>query len=148
MILQPGDRVRWETVDDDGFPVVRYGFVGAADGDGGRVVVMLDGELDGDVVVEADQLDPVTVTTVELRLDGTDLLHDPALRQGLVHLWTAEADQAGLEIGSIDRLGTGVRESSTCFALADVWAGDRRWVLKARAESSSPGTVTVRADPA
>src|SRR5690606_37370868 len=111
MMLQPGDRVRWETVDPDGFPVVRYGFVGGSNGDGSKVAVMLDGDLKGDRVVDLHQLEPVTITSVELRLEGADLLDDPSLRQGLVNLWTAEADQAGLEIRSIDCLGTGVRDS-------------------------------------
>ena len=47
--------------------------------------------------VDLDQLEPVTITNIELRLEGTDLLSDPSLRSGLVHLWTAEADQAGLQ---------------------------------------------------
>lgn len=145
--LQPGDRVRWETVDADGFPVVRYGFVGGCNGDGSKVAVMLDGDLKGDRIIDLHQLEPVTITNVELRLDGCDLLDDPSLRQGLVNLWTAEADQAGLEIRSIDCLGTGVREAGTCFALAEVWAADRPWVLKARPDDAAPDVVVVRVDP-
>ena len=45
-----GDRIRYETVGDDGFPLVRYGFVGGSADEGGPVVVMLDGEIGGDVV--------------------------------------------------------------------------------------------------
>lgn len=146
MKLQPGDRVRWETVDDGGFPVVRYGFVGGSNGDGTKVAVMFDGELKGDAVVDLDQLEPVTITNVELRLNGADLLDDPSLRQGLVNLWSAEADQAGLEIRSIDCLGTGVREAGACFALAEVWAAGRPWVLKARPDASAPDVITVRAE--
>lgn len=146
-MFQAGDRVRWMTVDEDGFPVVRYGFVGGANGDGTKVAVMLDGELKGDRVVDLDQLQPVTITSVELRLDGADLLDDPSLRQGLVNLWTAEADQAGLEIRSIHCLGTGVREGSACFALAEVWSAGRPWVLKARPDDTAPDVITVRADP-
>ena len=147
MMLQPGDRVRWETVDPDGFPVVRYGFVGGSNGDGSKVAVMLDGDLKGDRVVDLHQLEPVTITNVELRLEGADLLDDPSLRQGLVNLWTAEADQAGLEIRSIDCLGTGVRESGASFALAEVWAAGRPWVLKACPDASCPDVIIVRADP-
>jgi hypothetical protein len=146
-MLQPGDRVRWETVDDSGFPVVRYGFVGGSNGDGTKVAVMFDGELKGDAVVDLDQLEPVTITNVQLRLTGTDLLDDPSLRQGLVHLWTAEADQAGLEIRSIDCFGSGVREAGACVALAEVWAAGRPWVLKARRDDTTPDVITVRADP-
>lgn len=147
MTFQPGDRVRWATVDDDGFPVSRYGFVGGSNGDGTKVAVMLDEELKGDRVVDLDQLAPVTITTVELRLAGGDLLDDPSLRQGLVNLWMAEADQAGLEIRSIDCLGTGVREAGACYALAEVWAAGRPWVLKARPDPMAPDVVSVRADP-
>lgn len=145
-MFQAGDRVRWVTVDEDGFPLVRYGFVGGSNGDGTKVAVMLDGELKGDRVVDLDQIEPVTITNVELRLTGADLLDDPSLRQGLVNLWTAEADQAGLELRSIDCLGTGVREAGTCFALAEVWAAGRPWVLKARPDPRSPDVVLVRAE--
>lgn len=145
-MFQAGDRVRWVTVDEDGFPSVRYGFVGGSNGDGTKVAVMLDGELKGDRVVDLEQLEPVTITNVELRLTGADLLDDPSLRQGLVNLWTAEADQAGLEIRSIDCLGTGVREAGACFALAEVWAAGRPWVLKARPDTRAPDVILVRAE--
>ena len=52
----------------------------------------------------------MSITYVELCLDGADLLDDPSLRQGLVNLWSAEADEAGLEVGSLERLGTGQRD--------------------------------------
>lgn len=147
MSFQPGDRVRWQTMGDDGFPVVRYGFVGGANGDGSKVALMLDDELKGDIVVDLEQVAPVTITNVELRLSGTDLLDDPSLRQGLVNLWSAEADQAGLEIRSIEGLGTGVREGTECFALAEVWAAGRPWVLKAHPDTATPGTICVKAHP-
>lgn len=146
-MFQPGDRVRWVTIDEDGFPVVRYGFVGGANGDGTKIAVMLDGELKGDRVVDLDQLEPVTITNVELRLTGADLLDDPSLRQGLVNLWTAEADQAGLEIRSIDCLDSDGREPDACFALAEVWAAGRPWVLRAHPDETTPDVITVRADP-
>lgn len=146
-MFQPGDRVRWETTGDDGFPVVRYGFVGGSNGDGSKVAVMLDGELKGDCVVDLEQLEPVTITNVELRLTGNDLLDDPSLRQGLVNLWSAEADQAGLQIRSINCLGTGVRDViGDAFALAEIQAGGRRYVLRAL-RASEDDVVCVRADP-
>ncbi|MEO6652647.1 MAG: hypothetical protein ABIP17_08320, partial [Ilumatobacteraceae bacterium] len=73
-MFQPGDRVRWESLGDDGFPVVRYGFVGGLNGDATCVAVMLDDALKGDTVVALDQLAAVTITNIELRLNGTDLL--------------------------------------------------------------------------
>ena len=145
MSFQPGDRVRWETVGDDGLPLVRYGFVGSNGTDNGSITVMLDGDLTGDTVVDLSQLAPVSITTVELCLNGVDLIDDPSLRQGLVNLWSAEADEAGLEIRSLERLGNGVRQPDDGFALAELWAGSQQYVLRA-----SPGdtndTVHVRAD--
>ena len=104
-MFQPGDRVRWASLGDDGFPIVRYGFVRGSNGDHDRVAVMLDGDLKGDTVVDLDQLEPVTITNIELHLQGIDLLADASLRQGIVNLWTAEADQAGLEVQSLEYLG-------------------------------------------
>jgi DNA helicase-2/ATP-dependent DNA helicase PcrA len=92
--FQQGDRVRVETIGDDGLPLVRYGFVGGLVGDRGPVVVMLDGDLKNDTIVDRSEIKPVTITNLELRLAGTDLLDDPALRQGLVNLWSAEAEEA------------------------------------------------------
>ena len=67
---------------------------------------MLDGELGGEVI-DLDQLEPVSITNVELRLDGADLLDDPELRRGLVDLWRAEAESAGLDVDTWSGLGTG-----------------------------------------
>lgn len=144
MTFQAGDRVRWITTGDDGLPLVRYGFVGGADTTGARVAVMLDGDLAGDTVVELSQLAPVSITTVELHLDGADLLDDPALRQGLVHLWAGEADEAGLEIRKLDCLGTGVHDAGG-FVLAELWAGNDRYVLRATADRRT-NTIFIRAD--
>ena len=146
-MFQPGDRVRWMTTGDDGLPLVRYGFVGGLNGDHTRVAVMLDGELKGDRIVPNHELAPVEITTIELRLEGADLLDDPSLRQGLVNLWTAEADQAGLEIRDVSPLGTGVREAGDCFALAEIRAGGEQWVLKALPDTLLHDTICVRADP-
>lgn len=146
-MFQPGDRVRWVTTGDDGLPLIRYGFVGGTNGDGNRVVVMLDGDLKGDTVIGTEQLEPVSITNVELHLHGNDLLDDPSLRQGLVNLWSAEADQAGLEVRSVQYLGTGVRDAvSNGFALAELHSGGRQYVLRAIPDHSGPDMVCVRAD--
>ncbi len=105
-MYRPGDRVRFETTGDDGWPLIRYGFVGGVAGNGGPVVVMLDGELSGDVVNRAE-LQPVTITSVELCLRGADLIDDPELRRGLVALWHAEADSAGLDVDELHPIGDG-----------------------------------------
>jgi hypothetical protein len=142
--FQAGDRVRWETTGDDGLPLVRYGFVGSYDGNG-HATVMLDGDLTGDTVVDLGQLAAVSITSVELCLSGGDLLDDPSLRQGLVGLWSAEVDDAGLEIRSLERLGNGVKESNDGFALAQLWAGSQQYVLRASRDNTGE-TVVVRAD--
>ena len=146
-MFEPGDRVRWKTTGDDGLPMIRYGFVGGCNGDGNRVAVMFDGQLKGDTVLDLDQLAPVTITNVELHLHGADLLDDPSLRQGLISLWSAEADQAGLQIRKIIPLGTGVRDSSgDGFALAELRSGGRQYVLRAQYDSHSDEMICVKAD--
>ncbi|MFT7392776.1 MAG: hypothetical protein ACI83Y_000438 [Candidatus Azotimanducaceae bacterium] len=137
-----GDRVRYATTGDDGFPVVRYGFVGGTTAEGGPVVVMLDGELGGDVV-DIDTLQPVHISNVTLTLEGTDLLEDPALRQGLIHLWTAEAESAGLEISAMHPMDTGVRDSGQGFALAELTSADEPYVLTASLCPSDLDAVLV-----
>lgn len=143
-MFQPGDRVRWESLGEDGFPVVRYGFVGGTNGDHTRVVVMLDGDLKGDTVVDRDQLEAVTISNLELRLRGTDLITDPALRQGLVNLWTAEADQAGLEIREVVPIedGDGVSLGDG-YTLARIRAAGRHWELRAECDSLVDDAVRV-----
>lgn len=144
-MFQPGDRVRWASLGDDGFPIVRYGFVRGSNGDRNRVAVMLDGELKGDTVVDLDQLEPVTITNIELHLQGIDLLADASLRQGIVNLWTAEADQAGLEVQSLEYLGPRVWGTSahTC-ALAELRSGGGHYIL--RAITRADGAICVKAD--
>ena len=50
MTFTQGDRIRYECTGDDGLPLVRYGFIGGVAASGGPLVVMLDGEISGDVV--------------------------------------------------------------------------------------------------
>ena len=143
MTFTQGDRVRYECTGDDGLPLVRYGFIGGVAGTDGPVVVMLDGELSGDVV-NAAQVQPVTVTTVELLLHGTDLVDEPELRRGLVALWVAEADTAGLDIDCLRPYGDGECDSPGCWCLADVHAGGATFVL--RASQCADEMVLVRAE--
>ncbi|MDW3213587.1 MAG: hypothetical protein R8G01_06310 [Ilumatobacteraceae bacterium] len=144
-MFQPGDRVRWASIGDDGFPIVRYGFVRGANGDRRRVAVMLDGDLKGDTVVDLDQLEAVTITNIELHLSGTDLLDDASLRQGIVNLWTAEADQAGLEVRSLEYLGhKGWGSSDDGCALAELRAGGAQYIL--RAIPRTDDSICVKAD--
>ncbi len=140
-----GDRVRWATVDDDGLPLVRYGFVGGVTGTNGPVIVMLDGELGGDVI-DPDEIEPVHMSNVTLTFSGTDLLHDPSLRQGLVNLWVAEAESAGLEIATLQCIGMGVRDAGDGYALAELSSGGHTYVLRATLCSHDHESVMVHAD--
>lgn len=141
----PGDRVRVASTGDDGYPLVRYGFVGRPCVDG-IVEVLLDDELPGTALVDLSQLEPVTITTVELRLDGIDLLVDPALRPGLVNLWHAEAEQAGLEIDALHHTGGGLRDAGDGYVLAELTAGGEHYVLRAECDPYDSDTVRVRVE--
>jgi hypothetical protein len=145
MMLRPGDRVRVETTGDDGFPVVKYGFVGGLAGGQGPVVVMLDGELGGETM-ELSHVQPVSITNVELCLAGSDLMSEPDLRRGLVALWHAEADSAGLAVDSLHSLGDGLRDSNDSWALAELSAGGEQYVVRAFRMPNEPDLVRVRAD--
>lgn len=150
MSYQPGDRVRWVSTGDDGLPLVRYGYIGSTGAGNGRVVMMLDGDLKGNVIVPMDDIVLVSITNIELRLTGCDLLEDPAMRQGIVHLWSAEADQAGLDVGSVRFVSsesatfTGVARGGA-VPLAEVHSGGQQYLLAAKADRPVD-TICVRAD--
>ena len=151
MTFRPGDRVRVETIGDDGLPIVRYGFVGGPAAPSALyseqgVSVMLDGEL-ATTVIPCRRLQVVSVTNVELSLSGSDLMSDRSLRRGLVALWQAEADSAGIDVGGLQPLGDGLRDSSDSWALAEMVAGGERYVVRAFQLPGDPDTVHVRADP-
>ncbi len=139
-----GDRIRYATTGDDGFPVVRYGFVGGVTGDSGPVVVMLDGELGGDVV-DVATLQPVHISNVTLTLEGSGLLDDPTLRQALANMWVAEAESAGLQIASMHHIGTGVRDSSEGYAIAELSSAGEQYTLRATRCTTVADAVLVQA---
>ncbi len=139
-----GDRIRYATTGDDGFPVVRYGFIGGVTGGNGPVVIMLDGELGGDVV-DAATLQPVHISNVTLTLEGSDLLEDPSLRQALANMWVAEAESAGLQIASMQHIGTGVRDSSQGFAIAQLSSAGELYTLRAGLCETTPDCILVQA---
>lgn len=143
-----GDRIRYETVDDDGFPLVRYGFVGGIAPDDGPIVVMLDGELGGDIV-EVRSIQPVHISTVTLRLEGVGLLEEPDLRRGLADLWHAEAEDAGLQITALHPVetGLGVRDSSEGFALAELTAAGEFYTLRATACTDADAVIIAATRP-
>ncbi len=142
----PGDRVRVQSTGDDGFPLVRYGFVGGSVNGEGPVTVMLDDDLRVTVLVDRSQIVPVSITNVELRLRGADLLDDPSLRHGLAHLWAAEAEQAGLDIGALHPVGDGLRDSSEGYLLAEITAAGEHYVLRAVRESAVSDAISVRVE--
>lgn len=144
-LFNHGDRIRYATTGEDGLPWVRYGFVGAVTDPDGPIVVMLDGELGGDIV-EAEHLEPVHICNVTLTLGGSDLLDDPSLRQGLVNLWAAEAESAGLQLAALHSIGTGVRDSSEGYALAELSSGGEQYVLRATRCISQYDAIVVHAD--
>ena len=144
MTFVPGDRVRWRFEGDDGLPMVRYGFIGDAPMPTGEVQVVFDDELRAKYV-PLGHLDPVTITSVTLQLRGGDLIDDPDLRKGLVNLWQAEAESAGLEVSGMRCLGHGIQETPWSWALAEVTSGGERYVVRAWETSNSPRTVNVRA---
>lgn len=143
-----GDRIRYATMGDDGYPVVRYGFVGGVADDDGPVVVMLDGELGGDVV-DLTKIEPVSISNVTLTLEGTDLIEDPLLRQGLMNLWAAEAESAGLQIVALKPLNSqyGVRDSSEGYTLAELSSAGEHYVLRASLNPGELDAVTIHATP-
>lgn len=145
MTLRPGDRIRVEAMGDDGLPLVRYGYVGGVADREGPVIVMLDGELGGDVI-DLSQIKPVTITNIELCLSGSDLTSEPDLRRGLVALWHAEADSAGLDVDALHQLGDGLRDSDDSWALAELTAGGEQYVVRAFQLPGEPDVVRIRAD--
>ena len=149
MTFRPGDRIRMEQTGDDGFPLVRYGFVSGAVSPDGPWVVMLDGELSC-ITVHGHDIAPVQVTTIELTLPGRELFENAHLRTGLVAMWQAEAEQAGLAVDAVhpfgEPLGSGLRDAGDSYTLAELVAGGEQYVVRAVTSPLEPGMVRVRAD--
>jgi hypothetical protein len=147
--LRPGDRVRVCTQGDGLLPLIRYGWIGSVLGPDGPLVVMFDGELGGELI-GVHQADPVCITSIEIRLEDLALVDDADLRRGLVALWRAEADEAGLAIESLHAMGAhgdGLRDSSDGWALAEVMSAGQQYVLRVATEPTLPGVLLLRADP-
>lgn len=149
MAYRNGDRVRMHTLDDDGFPIVRYGTVGAELPSGGPVVVMFDDVLGGDMVDPGD-LEPVSLDSVVLAVRGLDVQRVPDLRRGLAGMWRAEADAAGLAIPAMFPLGPheepGISDGPDSWLLAEFGTVNGTWVVRSAVAPGSPDTVVVRAD--
>ena len=137
-----GDRVRVTTTGDDGFPIVRYGIVGADFPSTGPVVVLFD-DLDGGDIVNGNEIELVTMSAIELRLQGADLLLNPALRAGLADLWRAEANLAGITIAALFPLEA---QDAEQYLLAEFNYAGEPWVVRGAIDSDSSTTVVLRAD--
>jgi hypothetical protein len=146
MIYRLGDRVRWATTDGDGLPLVRYGFVRATSDPVGPVAVMFDGEL-GAEPVAPDQLEAVTITTLDLCLDGDDLLEDSELRRGLAPLWQAEAEDAGLDVVGVVVFNGDAPNVNGVWTLAHFTSGGERYALKAARTNRQSCVIRVHAEP-
>lgn len=147
MTLRDGDRIRIEQIDSDGLPLVRYGFVGGVPSGVGPIVVMLDGDLSG-TIVDPSEVRRVELGTLELRLHGVDLIDEPDLRRGLVALWQAEADNAGLDVNGVRPIGDGLRSSGDSWALAELTFAEQVYVIHASRLPTDRDVICVRADPA
>jgi hypothetical protein len=145
MTFQHGDRVRCTSTGDDGWPLVRYGFVRSHLADDDPVVVMLDSEIVTEII-EPTEVALVSITSIELLLDGSDLLDDPDLRRGLMPLWQAEAESAGLDVDSVVLHSR--QESLHSWSLASLMSGGVPYVLRALRQTDDPTVVRVRADNA
>ncbi|MGA0862590.1 MAG: hypothetical protein ACO3RB_01730 [Ilumatobacteraceae bacterium] len=146
--LRHGDRIKVSTVDDDGLPIVRYGTVGASLPDAGPVVVEFDDMLGGDIV-DRSEVVAVRVDTVELVLNGPDLVSEATLRRGLADMWRAEADLAGLDIGVVHPLGSdgaGVENGTDGWLLAEFTHIGTPHVVRTTSRIDIDDTVVVRAD--
>jgi hypothetical protein len=73
------------------------------------------------------------------------LLDDPALRQALVNMWAAEAEAAGLQIAAMQHIGTGVRDASEGWTIAELSSAGERYTLRAARCPNTDDAVLVHA---
>lgn len=146
MMYNLGDRVRCSTTAEDGLPLVRYGFVRSMADATGPVVVMFDGEIGGEEI-EIDHLEPVTITSLDLCLEGEGLLDDFDLRRGLTPLWQAEAEDAGLDVDGVFLLNGDAPSRDGSWTLAHFTSGGERYVLRAATRNGDGTQIRVHAEP-
>lgn len=142
MSYTSGDRVRVETLGDDGLPLVQYGFVSGQNLNGGPLAVLLDGEL-RPLVFPQDTVKPVSIANIELCLNGSDLFDDPSLRGGLLALWQGEVDTAGLAVEQLTVINCNCPHERE-WPLAEFVSCGERYVVCAE-RSPADDLVTVRA---
>lgn len=145
--MTPGDRIRLVGTDEDGLPFVRYGFITPDSPDpafSATVLVMLDGELSAEEVAN-QHVELVTVTNIELRLYGADLVDDPTLRRGLLPMWLAEAETAGAALDRLCPQGDGQLDEPAGWLLGHATAGDDRYAIRAHRHDGNPPMIHVHA---
>jgi hypothetical protein len=145
MMYRLGDRVRASLTDGDGLPLVRYGFVRSMSDSSGPVVVMFDDELAGEEIA-IDKLEPVTITSLDLRLEGEGLLDDCDLRRGLTSLWQGEAEDAGLDVDGVQHLNGDKPHADGSWTLAHFTSGGERYLLTAVPVTPDATTIRVFAE--
>jgi hypothetical protein len=128
---------------------VRYGTVASDNRTNGPVAVLFD-DLSGGDLVDASEVERIDYDTIELHLQGEDLMHDNVLRAGLTTMWRAEANLAGLTVDAMFPLGdndAGIADGDT-WILAEFNISGTTHIVRATRSASSPTTVIVRADRA
>jgi hypothetical protein len=149
MHLRSGERICIRTVDDEGIPIVRYGTVASDNRTNGPVAVLFDDLCGGDLV-DASEVERIDYDTIELHLNGQDLLTDNVLRAGLSTMWRAEANLAGLEVDAMFPLGdsdAGISDGNS-WVLAEFTIQGTTHIVRATQATHNPTTVIVRADRA
>jgi hypothetical protein len=107
-------------------------------------------DLSGGDLVDASEVERIDYDTIELHLQGEDLMHDNVLRAGLTTMWRAEANLAGLTVDAMFPLGdndAGIADGDT-WILAEFNISGTTHIVRATRSASSPTTVIVRADRA
>jgi hypothetical protein len=157
MKMRTGDRVRVHRTDEAGMAVFVYGYLDRVDHEKDYAFVFVDDELRASHCPLRD-VQPVQITTVEVRFDSSELClalaHNPPLRRGLVFMWQAEAELAGIELDRLEPLGddgNGLDDHVDSWALAVLEAGGETFWLRMWAQVPTPsapdGLVRVCAEP-
>ena len=63
-----------------------------------------------------------------------------------MHLWQAEAEQAGLDVDAMECLGAGQLLPDQSWSLAAVSSGGEQYVVRALRDQADPEVVLIRAD--
>ena len=95
-------------------------------------------------VVDLAELEPVHISNVTLKLVCADLLEDPESRHGLVNLWRAEAEEAGLQIAASEP-ADGRLDDREGYLLATITAAGEDYLLCAVPCPAEDNTILLQA---